>query len=178
MKTGKRHIKNGKEFNSLFPKVEGGFQQIKKVADLDDTIHLMKKVVATTLEDTKALSDVLEATTLKETCENIWEFSFHHLQYTKDELGKEQVRRPARSWQDRQEGVDCDCMSVFIGSILTNLKIPYSLRLTKYKSSDFEHVYPIVHTENGILILDAVVHKFNREVPYSSKKTSIWNCNI
>jgi len=136
MKTGKRHIKNGNEFNGLFPEVKGEFKTIKKVANLDDTIHLMKEVVATTLKDTIALSEMLEATTQKQTCSNIWNFCFSHLQYTKDEMGKEQVRRPARSWQDRKQGVDCDCMSVFIGSILTNLKVPYSLRLTKYNSAE------------------------------------------
>ena len=170
MKTGKRHIKNGNEFNELFPEVQGEFKTIKKVANLDDTIHLMKEVVATTLEDTQALSKMLEATTEKQTCSNIWNFCFNHLQYTKDEMGKEQVRRPARTWQDREQGVDCDCMSVFIGSILTNLEIPFSFRLTKYNSTEFEHVYIIAHTNHGVLILDAVVHEFNREVGYSAKK--------
>ncbi|MGV6861010.1 MAG: hypothetical protein ACWA41_04515 [Putridiphycobacter sp.] len=170
MKTGKRHIKNGHEFNHLFPKVKGEFQTIKKFAQLDDTIHLMKNVVATTLTDTLALSKRLTGTTLKQTCSNIWHFCFNHLQYTKDELGKEQVRRPARTWQDRKQGVDCDCMSVFIGSILSNLNIPFSFRITKYTSDEFEHVYVIVPTENEVIILDAVVHAFNREVQYTTKK--------
>ncbi|MBL1281244.1 MAG: hypothetical protein COA33_013280 [Fluviicola sp.] len=169
MKTGKRHIENGKQYDYLFPIPKGENKTIKSVADLDDTIHLMKKVIATTLEDTLELSKMLKADTEKQTCSNIWNFCFKHLQYTKDEMGKEQVRRPSRVWQDREKGVDCDCMSVFIGSILTNLGIPYSLRLTKYQSTEFEHVYPIAHTINGVLILDAVVHKFNREVPYSAK---------
>mgnify|MGYP000730823474 CR=1 FL=1 len=170
MKTGKRHIKNGSQFNHLFPIPKGDNVIVKKVAHLDDTIHLMKEVVSTTLEDTFAIAQMLKASTEYDTCQNIWNFCFTHLQYTKDEMGKEQVRRPSRTWKDRAAGIDCDCMSVFIGSILTNLKIPFSFRLTKYRSHDFEHVYPIAHTNNGIIILDTVVHKFNREVPYSAKK--------
>ncbi|MCT4583242.1 MAG: hypothetical protein N4A35_17685 [Flavobacteriales bacterium] len=170
MKTGKRHIKNGSQFNHLFPIPKGENVIVKKVAHLDDTIHLMKEVVSTTLEDTFSIAQMLEASTEYDTCQNIWNFCFTHLQYTKDEMGKEQVRRPSRTWKDRIAGIDCDCMSVFIGSILTNLKIPFSFRLTKYRSHDFEHVYPIAHTNNGIIILDTVVHKFNREVPYSAKK--------
>lgn len=170
MKTGKRHIKSGDQFNHLFPVPQGENVIIKKVAHLDDTIHLMKEIVSTTLEDTFALSQMLQASTEFETCQNIWNFCFTHLQYTKDEMGKEQVRRPARTWKDRQTGIDCDCMSVFIGSILTNLNLPFSFRLTKYKSHEYEHVYPIAHTKNGIIILDTVVHEFNREVPYSAKK--------
>jgi hypothetical protein len=170
MKTGKRHIKSGDQFNAMFPIPEGKTQLIKKAANLEDTLKLMKQITATTLEDTVTIAEYLKASTEKQTCSNIWNFCFNHLQYTKDEMGKEQVRRPSRVWQDRKEGVDCDCMSVFIGSILTNLGIPFAFRLTKYQSPEFEHVYPIAYTKNGVLILDAVVHKFNREVPYSAKK--------
>lgn len=170
MRVGKRHIRKGNEFNHLFPTPKGSYVSIKKGAVLADTVGLIKKVVADTLEDTYPLSQMLKGSTVLDTCRNIWNFCFNHLQYTKDEKGKEQVRRPARVWRDRKQGVDCDCMSVFIGSILTNLNIPFSHRLTKYKSSDYEHIYPIAHTNNQVIILDAVVHQFNREVPYSAKQ--------
>lgn len=170
MKTGKRHIKNGKEFNRFFPIPKGENIVVKRVAQLEDTIDLMKNVVNTTLVDTVQIAQYLKGSTEYETCKNIWNFCFDHLQYTKDDLGKEQVRRPSRTWKDRIKGIDCDCMSVFIGSILTNLEIPFSLRLTKYSSKEFEHVYPIAHTQNGLLIMDAVVHNFNSEVKYSIKQ--------
>ncbi len=170
MISSKRHIKNGSQFNALFPIPKGKTKVIKKVAHLDDTLALMRQVVQETLEDTYALAQYLQSTTEAKTCQNIWNFCYSFIQYEKDETGKEQVRRPSRTWQDRKSGVDCDCFSVFIGSILTNLNIPYSFRLTKYKSNNYEHVYPIAHTKNGTLILDAVVHNFNYEVPYSSKK--------
>lgn len=170
MKTGKRHIKNGKEFNRFFPIPKGENIVVKRVAQLDDTIDLMKNVVGTTLVDTVEIAQYLKGSTEYETCKNVWDFCFDHLQYTKDDLGKEQVRRPSRTWKDRIKGIDCDCMSVFIGSILTNLNIPFSFRLTKYTAQEFEHVYPIAHTNNGVIILDAVVHRFNREVKYSAKQ--------
>ncbi|MBI1836447.1 MAG: hypothetical protein HYR91_04190 [Flavobacteriia bacterium] len=170
MKTGKRTIANGVEFNSLFPKAEGKNLVIKNYAELSDTVSLMKKVITTTLSDTKQISKVLEKSTLEETCASVWEFCFNHLQYEKDEQNKEQVRRPARTWKDRQQGIDCDCMTVFIGSILMNLDIPFSIRLTKYQSSEFEHVYPVVHIGNKVIIMDCVVHKYNYEVPYTQKQ--------
>lgn len=171
MKTGRRHIKNGKEYTHLFPKPKGKNKVVKKNANLEDTLELMKHITATTLEDTVEIAQLLKAPTEQQTCLNIWQFCFNYLQYTKDEMGKEQVRRPSRTWQDRIEGVDCDCMSVFIGSILTNLGIPFSLRLTKYQSPEFEHVYPVAHIDNNkIIIIDAVIHEFNREVRYSEKK--------
>lgn len=170
MRTGKRQIENGKQYAHLFPRPKGENKTIKRNANLDDTLQLMKHITQTTLEDTQQIARELKGDTEEQTCAKIWQFCFRHLQYTKDEMGKEQVRRPSRTWQDRKQGVDCDCMSVFIGSILTNLGIPFSFRLTKYQSSEFEHVYPIAHTNNGVIIMDAVVHKFNREVPYSAKK--------
>lgn len=171
MRTGKRSILIDSKVNDIFKPPLGGYLEIKKNAQLEDTLGLMKKVIATTLSDTYNISKLLKADTQKKTCQNIWEFCFQHLQYEKDEAGIEQVRRPSRTWQDRIKGVDCDCMTVFIGSILTNLKIPFLIRLTAYKANaDFEHVYPVAQTDSGDIIMDCVVHQFNYQVPYITKK--------
>lgn len=170
MRTGKRLIANGNEYNHLFREVSGRTEVRKKFAGLSDTIDLMKEVTFTTLDDTRKLAQLLKKETQKASCEAIWNFCFKHLQYQKDQTGKEQVRSPARTWRDRTKGIDCDCMSVFIGSVLTNLGIPYSIRLTRYKAMDFEHVYPVAHTDQGTIIMDCVVHQFNYEVPYTQKK--------
>jgi hypothetical protein len=170
MNTGKRDIVWNDNYSSLFSKAKGEFIDIKKYAQLGDTIGLMKEVIAKTLDDTRKLANTLKADTQKETCRNVWNFCFHHLQYEKDEPGIEQVRRPARAWRDRVQGVDCDCMTVFIGSVLTNLGIPFLIRLTKYQADDFEHVYPVALTDSGTIIMDCVVHQFNYEVPYTTKK--------
>lgn len=170
MKTGWRHIKSGRQFDHLFPTPMGENVLLKNNAILEDTLDLMHKAIAQTLEDTVSLAALLEAKDPRKTCQNIWNFCFQNIQYKEDEQGTEQVRRPARSWWDRKRGVDCDCLSVFIGSILTNLNIPFSLRLTRYKKPHFEHVYPIAHLNDQDIIIDAVVHGFNREVPYTEKK--------
>lgn len=170
MRTGRRNIASGNEYDYLFPKAKGENVRLIRFAELKDTIRLMKKTITSYLEDTRELSKILAAPTEHETCANVWNFCFKHLQYRKDDQGKEQVRRPARSWQDRHAGVDCDCITVFIGSILTNLKIPFLIRLTKYNSSEFEHVYPVAITPKGEIIMDCVVHQFNYQVPYSNKK--------
>jgi hypothetical protein len=170
MQAGERHIKLGSEYDHLFPQPKGNNVTIKKKAFLSDTLNLMHQIIPDTLADTEGIAQELKAETTYQTCKNIWDFSFNHLQYRKDEEGKEQVRRPARVWRDRKQGVDCDCMSVFIGSILTHLDIPFSLRLTKNNTIAYEHVYPIAHTENGIIIMDAVVHSFNQEAPHTEKK--------
>lgn len=170
MRTGKRNIKSGNKFNSFFPKPKGETKVIKRFAQLEDTLELMRQVTFSTLEDTRQIAKVLTGETVRETCHNIWKFCFKYLQYTKDEQGKEQVRRPSRTWMDRERGIDCDCMSVFIGSILSNLNIPFAFRLARYQSPEFEHVYPIAYADQEIIILDAVVHAFDTEVSYSQIK--------
>jgi len=170
--TGKRNIRDGFEFDRFFDhKPKGDFVTVKKDgATLSDTLNLMKQVIRDTLDDTKKIAKKLQAESVKLTCSRIWNFCFHHFQYEKDEERKEQVRRPSRSWKDRKAGIDCDCLTVFIGSILTNLGIPFKMRMTRYEAIDFEHIYPVAESPNGEVIIDCVVHKFNYEVPYKQKK--------
>ena len=168
----KRQIKRGAEFNHLFPKPIGDEVEIKRDADVAATVAFIPKVVFETLGDTSRIAKLLKGNTLDETCENIWDFVYEHIQYAKDKDGVEQIRRPARVWHDRVRGVDCDCYTVFISSILTNLNIPHIYRITKYKNrSYFQHIYPIVPTGNGSYItIDCVVNAYNHEEPYTEKK--------
>jgi hypothetical protein len=167
----KRQLKNGNQFNYLFPAATGEFKTIRKYADVNDTLQFIPKVVQSTLHHTKQLAQQLQGNTLDETCRNIWEFVYQHIAYKKDDEGKEQIRSPARAWQDRASGVDCDCYTTFISSILTNLKIPHNYRITKYWKPHFQHIYPIVPTNNGNYItIDCVVEKYNYEEPFSEKK--------
>jgi hypothetical protein len=168
----KRQIKNGAEFNHLFPKPIGEEVEIKRDADVSATVAFIPQVVFETLNDTTKISKTLKGGTLDETCSNIWHFVYNHIQYAKDKDGVEQIRRPARAWHDRTRGVDCDCYTVFISSILTNLEIPHTYRITKYKNrSYFQHIYPIVPTSNGNYItIDCVVNEYNYEEPYTEKK--------
>jgi hypothetical protein len=167
----KRQLKNGAPYNHLFPIATGEFKTIRKYADVNDTLQFIPKVVQSTLHHTKQLAQQLQGRTLDETCRNIWEFVYQHIAYKKDDEGKEQIRSPARAWQDRQSGVDCDCYTTFISSILTNLKIPHTYRITKYWKPHFQHIYPIVPTNNGNYItIDCVVEKYNYEEPFSEKK--------
>ena len=96
----------------------------------------------------------------------------------KDAEGYEQIRSPARAWHDRFSGVDCDCYSVFISSILSNLGIAHTLRITKYQRDYFQHIYPIVPFQNGYITIDCVTDRFNYEVPFSEKKIILWIYNI
>lgn len=172
MITGQRQISDGSQFNHLFPHSAGETVLIKRDADLVETIGLMKRVIRDTLSDTKKVAMGLKSESDLKTCANVWNFCFKHLQYRMDDKNKEQVRRPARTWRDRKRGVDCDCMTVFIGSILTNLGIPFKIRLSRNSSelTTFGHVYPVALVKGKEIIMDCVVHNFNYEAPYLEKK--------
>jgi hypothetical protein len=166
-------VQSGKEYNHLFPRAMLRSITRKKGATVADTIKFIPQVVNDTLFHTKEIAKVLKRDTVYETCKAIWEFVYDHIAYKKDEDGKEQIRSPARTWHDRgnSQGVDCDCYTVFISSILSNLKIKHRLRITKYKEDHFQHIYPIVPLKDGDYItIDCVVRTFNYEEPYTEKK--------
>ena len=171
----KRNIKNGEEYSHLFPKAENTFSTIRSNANVTHTVAFIPKVVNETLDHTKKIAQLLKANSTYETCSNIWHFVYQHIAYKKDQEGYEQIRSPARTWHDRKKGVDCDCYSVFISSILTNCKIPHILRITKYHRDYFQHIYPVVVASpqkrgEKEIVMDCVTDQFNYEVPYSVKK--------
>ena len=168
-----RMLQSGKDYHYLFPVSTGKDMVIVEPgkAQLHHTINLIRALVHETKNDTKKLAHVLKGNSLKETCRNIWHFVYDHIQYRKDKPGIEQVRRPARTWADRVQGVDCDCYTVFISSVLLNLSIPHQIRITKYGGKrHFQHIYPIVPAGKSYFTLDCVTDAFNYEVPYSEKR--------
>lgn len=164
-------VRSGREYDHLFPKAILATSLQKESASVDDTLKFIPIVVNDTLQHTQKIAQLLKADTVYRTCQNIWQFIYDHIAYRKDEDGKEQIRSPARTWHDRLKGVDCDCYTTFISSILSNLGIKHLLRITKYKKNYFQHIYPIVPTNDGKYItIDCVVRNFDYEEPFTEKK--------
>lgn len=181
----KRRLKDGREFDHLFPSPSETDTTIKKSANVEDTMELIRKALPQTQWQTDKIAKVLKGRTLEETCSNIWHFVYQHIQYRRDKEGVEQVRSPRRAWWDRKDGVDCDCYTVFILSILRSLKIDCLARITKYPKKypevpRWQHVYPIVpkpgHLEDYIeerdwyIVIDCVKDAFDDEQPYKECK--------
>lgn len=168
-KSAQRNIRSGLQYDSLFPPANLLDKVKYRNGNVKDTIKLMQEVVYQYLDDTKLIAPKLKGNSLEEICYNVWKFVYSHCQYRLDEKGIEQLRRPARAWHDRINGIDCDCYSIFISSILTNLDIPHAFRITKY-DADWQHVYVIVPKTNGEhYTLDCVAHHFNYEKPFTAK---------
>ena len=95
--SGYRPIQDGSRFNQFFGFPEEKDRVIIKDGEVEDTVDLMKKVVWKYIDDTKKIAPRLKGKSVAETCENIWNFLYNHIQYKLDQKGLEQLRRPCRS---------------------------------------------------------------------------------
>lgn len=173
--SGKRNIRSGAQYEKYFTTDAKGIETVLLPnGNVYDTLKLMRSIVNRYQHQTKAIAKVLKGKTIEATCSNIWSFLYWHVQYKKDHAKREQLRQPIRTWRDRKEGVDCDCYSIFIASVLTNLGIPNKFRMAGY-GKDFQHVYVVVPIEGKIkerstyYVIDPVVNRFDYEVPFNKK---------
>lgn len=140
-----RKIRSGAEYERFFPeKPRRSDPIIVRDGNIDRTIRMMMWVISTCSEDTANVARVLRKSTLPATLSAVYGFAYDHFRYRRDDPGVEQLRRPLRSWYDRQRGIDCDDFTILIGSILQNLGIRFYLRITKYSKPEFQHVYIVV----------------------------------
>lgn len=131
---------------------------------VEDTVELMKKVAKEFAPDTRMLAEHLRRGTLNATLQSIFDFVYNYIQYEQDSTTTEQVRRPLRTLWDRKG--DCDCFATLIGSILTNLGIPFKFRVAAYNGREnFQHVYVIVPTGAGYKVCDPVLDRCFTEKP-------------
>lgn len=172
-------MSQAKAYGQYFPDFKPSTKTIREDAGLEDTLELIPQVVATTLEQTKAIAPTLKGRDAVETCRNIWEFCKRNFKYKPDEEGREEVRSPRRSWHDRHLGIDCDCFSTLISSILTNLGVPHKLRVTKYPDPEkpstpasllpYSHIYVVGIAGGREVPIDPVTDFFDFEQPYLAK---------
>ena len=135
----------GEKFDRLFPRPANADQILNPDGNVQDTIGHCIKIVKSTLSDTKQLAKILARPTKQETCRAIFNFFYNYYQYKEDTPGIEQLRRPSRAFKDRKSGIDCDCFSISISSVLTNLNIPHYSRVVKmYGRNYYQHRYVIV----------------------------------
>lgn len=170
-----RKLSLGARYDHLFPTATGRTVGLKESGSLEDTLRLIPEIIRKYQGDTRRLAPLLEGQTLEATLRNLWQFVYRHIGYRRDEAGKEQLRRPARSWADRREGVDCDCYSIFLGSALANLGIPFTLRITQYGGRpQYQHIYVIVPDDKKsgkpYWTLDPVLDHFNHEKPFTGHR--------
>lgn len=134
----------------------------------------MNNIVANTLDQTEMIAEELRGASLHQTLKNIARFFREFYAYKQDHQDREQIRTPIRAWSDRFDGIDCDCFSTSISSILHNLGIDHFWRKSKDQAKgDYTHIYVIVPKQKGLdlsirgnyYVLDPVVGDFDMEWP-------------
>lgn len=103
----------------------------------------------------------------------LWAYVRSNIPYVPDPAGIQQIKHPARTWEDaeRGEGSDCKSMSIFIRFCLYNLGIPHFLRFASYiPSKRIQHVYVVALLDGKEVILDTVYDMFDKEVEYTWKQ--------
>jgi len=144
-----RPIENGSQFDKYFGETNGERIRVDNVSISRETVFLILDVIKNTKNQTVKIAQYLKGANDKETCRNIWNFCFKYIKYQQD-MGEE-IRTPNAVWRDGnvnarqfpklirkdgvQYGVDCDCYTVFIGSILSNLGIHFNVKMTSCKNS-------------------------------------------
>ena len=103
---------------------------------------------------------------------DLWAYVRNNVPYVPDPVGIQQIKHPARTWEDaeRGEGSDCKSMSIFIRFCLYNMGIPHVLRFASYvKSKRIQHVYVVALIDGQEVPIDTVYEKFGQEVDYTWK---------
>ncbi len=175
--TGTVILQSLEPYKHLFPKARAVDKTVKMGANVSDTVELIPEIIRKTAWQVQEyVEQELRGLPPYDTCKKLWNFVKYHIEYRPDKRGLEQVRSPRRLIHDGYG--DCDCGTTYIGACLYALglyfdaaKIPFLLRITKYKKDYFQHIYPVVITPQGTeIIMDFVVGKFNYEEPYTVKK--------
>ena len=117
--------------------------------DLTDTIEVIKKAYNKSIPQMQELSRKLKGNSLKESAQNVYDFIYKNIRYKRDTEGMEEVRTAARSWADRELGVDCEDMSIFAAALLVNMGYAPVFNIIAQNDSPFySHIFVSVGTHN------------------------------
>ena len=175
-----RTLQDGQPYEAYFGKPSGLDRVISKHADAESTVDFMVDQVYQTLYQTKAIAHTFVGKDLRETCRNVWNWIYKHIQYQLDTPGIEEIETPNRIWFNRE--TDCDGYTTLASSILLHLGIPHFMRVTAYTGGSWQHIYVVVPVDGDVkknldrhknrksyIVIDPVPDQFDWEAPYSQK---------
>jgi len=127
---------------------------------LKQSLDVIRAYIRKYSPQVRKLAHHLRGDSTEQTAFNCWHFCKAHIRYAYDKPGTEQLRTPARSWNDRFTGIDCDDYSIFIACLLQELGIPWKLKVVAFNGKEaFSHIYPIVPVAQSSLsgIADKII---------------------
>jgi hypothetical protein len=153
-------------YDNLIESSDGKILEVGK--GFADTCECLKNAVLKGLPQVERLAKLLQdpAGNIAQSCFNVWHFLQKNVRYNFDRTGKEDIRLPARTWADREKGVDCDCLSVFAFCLLANMGLKPVFEIVAFFGKDsYSHIY--VNCQG--VIVDRVLQKFNERAPFITK---------
>jgi len=145
-------------------------RQVIKVDGINsDIVSTLNKSFNRARQETK---DFLVTGSPEQKAEKIYNYIKNNVQYKKDAPGTQIIQFPSRMILGTKAG-DCKSMALAAaGMMAANGFNNVKLRYTSYDSKDSTptHVYTVGNMGGKEFIIDAVFNKFNKELPYQSKK--------
>lgn len=128
-----------------------------------DIIDEIKKTDAAAFKQTAKFAQLIAGPSIDDTLQNIYKFIKTNIHYQVDGFQYQKIKTPSSVWHTRI--CDCKGYSIFIRSILKNLKIKSHLKFAAYEPGrDVSHVYVIVPKKDGTYVtLDGCMPGFNVE---------------
>lgn len=142
-------------FEMLIPPAQGRIT-LDRDGDLSDTIEVIKSAYRKSIPQMSALAGKLKRSSLESSARSVFEFMYQNIRYKRDTEGTEEVRTAARSWADREIGVDCEDLSIFAAALLTNMGYkPVFNIIAQNGNPYFSHIFVTVgdhpHPENSLV---------------------------
>jgi len=117
----------------------------------------------------RELAKRLKAENLLKTLENVHQFIYKNFQY-KPDYEIQHIQSPACAWKMREQGINCKGYSTIASSILQELGIEHYIRRVSYDGQNYTHVFIVVPTKQGEIIIDGTLPQFNYTTNYLTKK--------
>lgn len=145
--------------------------RIRSGSNLKSVIKTIKQAVKP--EQVKEFSQSLEdIKNPVERAEAIYHFIINNIQYRKDAPGTEEIRTPARTWADRNMGVDCEDYTIFSAAVGANLGMNVEAEIVDF-GNGWAHIYPVLNIEGLSIPFDPTPYPDGSQVPFGTRPPMI-----
>jgi hypothetical protein len=153
-----------KIYNSL-PLPSMNDLKVKQTQNTADLIEAIKNSHNENLKFAKKIAPMFRGVNNFQTGSNIFNFLKTYIPYHVEPAARQTTRTLPRMLHDAAGGIGSDCKhySVFTGTILESLKIPFKYRLASYNSEYPQHIYTVICDGRKEIIVDAVLSNYNTE---------------
>lgn len=148
-------------------------------SNINKTIKLMQDAMPQAIKQTKAIADgkyfkvhFINGKPSKATIKRLYTWLRKNYSYGDDPVGKEYIRLPLKSWQDRRKGIDCEDFSLIVAAVLYQWNVSSAYRIVGYENNYWSHIYVVIpwSISNEYLVVDVVHEQFNYEDEFMKRK--------